>query len=75
MSIFFAHPRTPEEARDEFVSDLNRHIGVLENRQKNTKSATENGKIAYAIAELRGLVSFWQDVNIIRPKRERKKPL
>lgn len=71
MSIFFIHPRTPEEARDEFVSDLNRHIQVLENRQKGTKSATENGKIAYAISELRSLISFWQDVNIVRPKRKK----
>lgn len=70
-SQFFIHPRTPEEARDEFVSDLARHIDRLETRAKSTKNATEGGKIAYCLGELRLLHDFWSRVNIIRPQRRR----
>ena len=72
--VFFIHPRTPEETRDEFVSDINRHIQQLETRAKNTKNTRETDKIAYALGELRLLLSFWSDVNIVRPVRKRNKP-
>jgi hypothetical protein len=71
MTHFVIHCRTPEEAREQFVSDIQRHISRLQREQQHV-TGVEASRLARAIDELEQLFEYWSIVEIKFPRRQRR---
>lgn len=69
--IYSTHARTPEELRDEVVSDIRRRIAVLATLEQNARGATEKSRYARAAQTLEEMLEFWSNLEIHRPLRRR----
>ena len=68
---FVTHARNTEELKDEFVSDLKRRIAGLDSYSRTVaRSAQERARYACAIEALVDMLKFWEELQIIRPRRK-----
>jgi hypothetical protein len=79
MTQFIIHPRTPEEARDEFLTDLRRRIDRVKNDPLLGDSPRDKLATKRVLYELESMLCFWEVVEIkvveiSRPVRRRKFP-
>lgn len=71
-STYVTHARTPEELKNEVVSDLRRRIDFLYGQEKTiARSAAEKARIACATRELEDMLVYWNELQIVRPVRKR----
>lgn len=63
---YYTHTRTPEELKDEVVTDLRKRLTSLERRHDAARNPTEKAKVAHTIAEFREMLDFWSAVEIRR---------
>lgn len=71
---YISHARTPEELKDEVLSDLRRRLAMLDSYINNiARSAAEKARLACAEKELMAMLQFWNEVEIVRPKRKRER--
>ena len=70
--MFVSHARTPEEFKAEVLSHLHQRIASNEGYSRIVaRNASEKTRLAAVTAELQGLVQFFEELVIIRPKRNR----
>jgi hypothetical protein len=74
MTQFIIHPRTPEETRDEFLTDLRRRIDRVKNDPLLSDSKRDKLATRLVLYELESMLRFWEVVEISRPVRQRKIP-
>jgi hypothetical protein len=72
MTQFIIHPRTPEEAKDEFLTDLRRRREWVEHDIAFSKTKTGEDIKRYLLLHFDSMIRFWQEVQIQRPVRDRK---
>lgn len=71
MSTYVTHAHTLEELRQEFLSDINRRIDMLQGQSNVVgKSVAEKSRLGSAIRELEDLQRYWTQIQLIRAKRK-----
>lgn len=72
---FTIHPRTLDELRTEFISDIRRRILYLDREMSGKNlAASRSRELAKARAELEFLAEYWEVVQIKRKPRDRRVP-